>query len=233
MWPYGYLNNMLLFGIWPPIKIQLYLKKKRLRSCGGEWTLLFKNHLLDGIASGTISVAFRRWKRANVKTGGQLHTSIGLIEIMSIAIVTDLDITESDVLLSGFSTREELFKEINSFSHEGDIYRIGVTRIGADPREELRERDTLTEEEFSELLIRLERLDKASSLGPWTAEFLRLIDKNPGVRSTELADVIGWETEKLKLNVRKLKNLGLTISLGTGYMISPRGETVMDRLVLK
>jgi hypothetical protein len=76
-------------------------------------------------------------------------------------------------------------------------------------------------------------LDKASSLGPWTAEFLSLIDKHPGVRATELAAAIGWETEKLKLNVRKLKNLGLTISLGTGYRISPRGKTVMNRLNLK
>lgn len=207
--------------------------QNRLRLDGGDGALLFKNHILDGIASGKISVAFRRWKRANVKTGSQLHTSIGLVEVKSIAIVSDRDITESDVHLAGFSSREKLFEEINSFSHEGDIYRIEVTRIGADPREELRERVTLTDEEFSELLMQLERFDKASSRGPWTKEFLRLIDKHPGVRSTELAAAIDWEAEKLKLNVRKLKNLGLTISLGTGYMISPCGKTVMDKLGLK
>lgn len=192
--------------------------------------MLFKQHILDGIANGTISVAFRRWKQANVHKGSQLHTTIGLIEIMSIAIISELDINESDVRLAGFSTREELFKEINSFSPEGDIYRIEVTRIGDDPRKELRERDTLTEEEFAELITRLKRMDKASSHGSWTTEFLCLIAKHPGVRSTELAETIGWEKEKLKLNVRKLKNLGLTISLGTGYMISPRGKTVMNRL---
>ncbi|MBH5320286.1 hypothetical protein I6N90_21070 [Paenibacillus sp. GSMTC-2017] len=191
--------------------------------------MLFKGYILEGIANSTISLAFRRWSKARVKKGSQLHTSIGLIEIMSIVIVADTEITESDVVLAGFSTRSALFKELDSFSQEGDIYRIGVSRVGADPREELRERDILTDAEWSNLLIRLGRLDRASSSGPWTSEFLKLIDKHPGVRSTELAAAIGWETEKLKLNVRKLKNLGLTISLGTGYQISPRGKALMDK----
>jgi len=41
---------------------------------------------------------------------------------------------------------------------------------------------------------------------------------------------VGLEKEAFKLNVRKLKNLGLTESLGTGYRISPRGRSVLERL---
>ena len=33
-----------------------------------------------------------------------------------------------------------------------------------------------------------------------------------------------------KLDVRKLKELGLTESLRPGYRLSPRGESVLDRL---
>lgn len=51
---------------------------------------------------------------------------------------------------------------------------------------------------------RLERLDQASPAGVWTGDFLRIIEKNPGVRAAELAVAIGWETDKLKLNVLKL-----------------------------
>ncbi|GKU79383.1 hypothetical protein [Paenibacillus sp. L3-i20] len=192
--------------------------------------MLFKGHILEKIAEGTISLAFRRWRRAQIKPGSRLHTPIGLIEIKSLEIIIDTDITESEVALAGFSTRTELLKELDSFSYEGDIYRIEVTRIGDDPREELRERDILTEAEWSDLLARLGRLDRASSSGPWTSKFLKLICEHPGVRSTELAAEIDWETEKLKLNVRKLKNLGLTISLGTGYRISPRGKALLDRM---
>lgn len=195
--------------------------------------MLFKQRILDGIADGVISVAFRRWRRAGVKQGSRLHTSIGLIEVTSIAVVTEREITETDAVRAGFSTRGELFKEIDSFSDEGDIFRIEVIRIGADPREQLRERDEMTDEEFADLRTRLERLDKASPLGPWTAKFLCLVNEHPGVRAANLAATIGWETEKLKLNVRKLKNLGLTISLGTGYRVSPRGRMAMNKLGLE
>lgn len=196
----------------------------------GDESMLFKNHILNGIADGTVSLAFRRWKQARVKKGSQLHTPVGLLEIGSVTVVSELDINESEAICAGYSTPEELLKEMHSFSREGNIYRIEVTRVGPDPREALREQDDLTDEQFEELHTRLKRLNNASSSGPWTAVFLKLIDGHPGVRAAELAAEIGWETEKLKLNVRKLKNLGLTISLGTGYRISPRGKSVMSKL---
>ena len=36
--------------------------------------------------------------------------------------------------------------------------------------------------------------------------------------------------QPFKLDVRKLKGLGLTISLGTGYRLSPRGEAYLRHL---
>jgi hypothetical protein len=66
-------------------------------------------------------------------------------------------------------------------------------------------------------------------VGPWTATTLDLIGQFPGRRAPELAEIAGMETERFKTNVRKLKGLGLTISLGTGYRISPRGEAFLAR----
>lgn len=192
--------------------------------------MLFKNHILTGIADGTVTIAFRRWIKARVNEGSRLHTSIGLLEITSVVLVSEHEITESDANQAGFATRKELIKEINSFSDVGNIYRLEVTRIGADPREALREEDTIDGEGYEELLKRLDRLDRASPGGPWTKAFLFLINDHPGTRSTDLAAIVQWEQEKLKLNVRKLKNLGLTISLGTGYQISPRGKALLDKL---
>jgi len=42
-----------------------------------------------------------------------------------------------------------------------------------------------------------------------------------------LAAELNLERAPFKLNVRKLKNLGLTMSLETGYRISPRGEALL------
>ena len=39
----------------------------------------------------------------------------------------------------------------------------------------------------------------------------------------------GRETLPFKIDVRKLKNLGLTISLPIGYELSPRGEAYLAR----
>jgi hypothetical protein len=41
---------------------------------------------------------------------------------------------------------------------------------------------------------------------------------------------VGQEKEAFKVNVRKLKNLGLTESLERGYRLAPRGARVLAAL---
>jgi hypothetical protein len=53
---------------------------------------------------------------------------------------------------------------------------------------------------------------------------LEVIAASPGVRAADLAARLGRETAPFKLDVRKLKALGLTLSLEVGYRLSPRGE---------
>ena len=50
------------------------------------------------------------------------------------------------------------------------------------------------------------------------------------VVSTTLAESAGIERADFKLNVRKLKALGLTISLDVGYRLSPRGVALLATL---
>jgi predicted transcriptional regulator len=59
---------------------------------------------------------------------------------------------------------------------------------------------------------------------------LRAIDERPGVVSTLLAEQVGLDRPALKLNVRKLKALGLTESLEVGYRLSPRGAAALAAL---
>ena len=58
---------------------------------------------------------------------------------------------------------------------------------------------------------------------------LRLIAGHPGTVSTTLANQLGLARPDFKDNVRKLKTLGLTISLDVGYRVSPRGEAFLKR----
>ena len=100
-----------------------------------------------------------------------------------------------------------------------------VRPAGPDPRDQLAADDDLTASEIAELDRRLARLDRAS--GPWTAATLVAIQANPGRRAGDLAAAAGRETRSFKLDVRKLKALGLTQSLQVGYRLSPRGEAYL------
>src|SRR3546814_11690556 len=72
------------------------------------------------------------------------------------------------------------------------------------------------EAEITQILAGLERLDRASPIGPWTFDTLRIIDANPEVRAPDLAAELGRPTPELKRDVRKLKERGLTESLAIG-----------------
>jgi biotin operon repressor len=73
-------------------------------------------------------------------------------------------------------------------------------------------------------------MDRSSSRGPWTGAVLALIADRPGIVSAVLAEAMGWERQDFKLHVRRLKELGLTLSLDVGYRLSPRGESYLNHL---
>ena len=118
-------------------------------------------------------------------------------------------------------------KKALSARSDDPAWRIGLAYAGPDPREALRAA-VPDADEIATINARLDRLDAASSYGAWTRETLDLIDLNPTVRAPDLAARVGRETADFKKDVRKLKELGLTESLAIGYLLSPRGEAVVD-----
>jgi hypothetical protein len=182
---------------------------------------------LAGVATGEISLLFRRWQRANVKVGTQQRTRIGVVIVDSVGVVEERDLTDADARSAGHPGLAALLKALNRRG-DGDIHRIQLHLAGPDPRIALRERADLTEDEVTEIRIRLSRMDERSSFGPWTQETLRMIAEQPGVRAPDLALSVGRETQPFKVDVRKLKELGLTESLAVGYRLSPRGRAFLD-----
>ena len=59
---------------------------------------------------------------------------------------------------------------------------------------------------------------------------LETLDAHPGVRALDICGLVGQGKERFKANVRKLKKLGLTESLGTGYRLSSRGKELLRML---
>jgi hypothetical protein len=191
--------------------------------------VLFKRHALDGLADGTITVAFRRWARPRVRAGGQLRTAVGVLAVDAVDEMDFADITEDDARRAGFASLSDLLDDLAT-QREGRVFRIALHVAGPDPRAELRGRDALTDDELAELERRLARLDAASRHGAWTLAVLRLIRDRPEVRAGDLAPTRGQEKLAFKRDVRKLKELGLTESLEIGYRLSARGRTVLSHL---
>jgi hypothetical protein len=189
--------------------------------------MLLKQATLAGIKEGTITLQFRRWKRPTVKAGGTLLTSVGQLAIGSVDVVEPQDITSSDAVAAGFQTLESLQTALDAKS--GDIYRVRLSYLGADPRIALRS-ELPDDAEIEKILSRLDGLDARSTGGAWTRPTLRVIRARPQERAAELASEVGMERTQFKAQVRKLKGLGLTESLEIGYRLSPRGEAVLDRL---
>lgn len=193
--------------------------------------MLFKEIHLNGIKSGRITLAFRRWQKAAVKIGSLLHTSIGLVEIRTIEIVNEKDITNKEALDAGFTDKKQLLKSL-SRNNRGTIFKIAVGYHSADPRIKLREQTELSEQQFVDLKKKLDRLDNYSKKGDWVEIILTTIKDNPNLHAAGIAKLTGFEKEWLKLNIRKLKNLGLTISHNLGYKLSPFGNQLLKKLLL-
>ena len=188
--------------------------------------MLFRQGILQGIAEGRVTLAFRRWRRAPPADGSLLRTPVGVLRLDRITVVDEGYITPDDVRRTGLSL-DELRASIDG---DGTLLRIELRLAGEDPRIALRER--LPEyAELETIVARLARID-ATSTGPWTTRYLQLIAGQPGVVSHVLAAQTVADVPPFKRRIRQLKELGLTESLEVGYRLSPRGRAVLEHLAL-
>jgi hypothetical protein len=183
---------------------------------------------LRAIANGTVTQAFRRWEAPRVRPGGTQRTAIGVVAFDAVDPVERNELTEEDARTSGFACLDELLAMLDR-KPAGEVYRVRLRMQGPDPRLALRE-SVPDRAQLADITRRLERLDRASHHGPWTRDVLRAIGAGEGIRAAELAAGFGREKMPFKLDVRKLKELGLTESLRPGYRLSPRGRAVLAAL---
>ena len=151
--------------------------------------MLIERKFLDELAAGRIDLAFRRWPRARVKAGTRLSTAIGIVEVVSIDVVTLAAIDARAVRRAGYSTRAALLAELRG--RKGRVHRIRLRRTGPDPRRALARRSRMDAAERRELRGRLDRMDSRSRGGSWVWRTLRLIAAHPGTGAATLSAKLG------------------------------------------
>ena len=172
-----------------------------------------------GILAGRITVSFRNWKRPHAAVGGvyRLRPS-GAVKVTNVRPVRLCDIEAGDLRRSGFDS----VAEVAAFLKLPDS--ANVTRVEFKLTDELAGKP-LPELSADEVVTRLHAADRRGAT-PWTADVLALIRAHPATRAGDLAPRMGWDTPAFKANVRKLKRIGLTQSLETGYRLTDLGEQV-------
>jgi hypothetical protein len=186
--------------------------------------MLFTADSVPGLADGTITLTFRTWSRPQAKVGGRYRVWGLLLEVDSVERVDPATISDMEARRAGHASAAALRDALEKKGHDGEVWRVEFRCVGADDRIARRNETTLDPEKFANMERRLARLDKASETGAWTRRTLDLIEAYPGVVSTRLAARMNMERPAFKVNVRKLKEMGLTESLEIGYRLSALGE---------
>jgi hypothetical protein len=185
--------------------------------------MLFQRRFHERIAKGEIGCTVRIWQRPHVKVGGRYALGRGAIVVDKIHETRLDDITPALARRCGFESLVDLMK----VAKHGPGERVFVIDFHYDSNAGARpvpSTGPVSAEELAALVQRLEAMDRRSRNGPWTLATLRAIEARPGVLAARLATSLSRPRAEFKRDVRKLKVLGLTLSLEIGYRLTPRGE---------
>ena len=191
--------------------------------------MLFEQRFWPLIADGSVTLTFRRWRRCQAVAGRRYRTPGGIIEVERVDVVTR---RASAIARPADRATHRPPRSSPTFVGKRRRPSTGCSSTRSpSPTRGLSWRRPTTSPPMNRAEIdqRLERLDRASSHGPWTRPVLEAVAARPGVRAPDLAAGFGRETQPFKLDVRKLKNLGLTISLEVGFACRPRGRGLSRR----
>jgi hypothetical protein len=191
--------------------------------------LLFKKPFFAGLVSGAITLTFRRWQKPHVRAGGRYRCHpIGVLEVDDVRTVTVGSISADDARKAGFGSREVLvayLAELGPLDGSTVVHRVVLHHGGDGDRVPLALEDSLSADDVKAIAAKLARMDGKK---PWTRQTLALIARHPRIAASKLAAKVGRETLDFKIDVRKLKKLGLTQSFEVGYEIAPRGRAYLD-----
>jgi len=184
--------------------------------------LLFQKRFHEGLVLGDVTLTFRRWDKPHVKRGGRYRCHpIGVLEVDRVERVSVADVTERDAERAGFESREQMLHYMQSgakdeLDDDSELWRIELHYGGDGDRVAIALDDLLAAADVDAIRRQLERMDANAT---WTAKTLAIIEKHPRIAASKLAARLGRETAEFKVDVRKLKKLGLTQSFETGYEI--------------
>src|SRR5689334_25390149 len=101
-------------------------------------SMLMPMRMAEGVADGSITLTYRRWKKLQVVVGNRYRTAAGRLQVDKIDIVADVSrITQADARRAGFESKEAILKFLRG-DEAIPVYRIRFHPVeGPDERSEL------------------------------------------------------------------------------------------------
>src|SRR6188768_3550517 len=118
--------------------------QRRRGPAGSIRPMLFASRFVPGIANGSVTLTFRRWRTRQAIVGHRYRTLAGMIEVDEVSMVEPGSITDVEARSSGYEDASTLVADLR-----GDP-SLPVTRVrfravdGPDPRSVLAGDDDLT-----------------------------------------------------------------------------------------
>jgi hypothetical protein len=141
--------------------------------------MLIKLDVLEAIRRGDIDLQFRRWKRRSVKPGGTLKTRVGILAIGEITPIRAEDVTEADAKRAGFADVADFLVWLDTMK-PGELDRIEISYHGEDPLIAFRNNADLSDQELTEVVATLDKMDAQGKVPQWTLTVMNLIAGDPG-----------------------------------------------------
>ena len=188
--------------------------------------MLLKRTVLQAIARGDVTLAFRRWKKPSVRVDTRLRTDIGVLSILSVEALQESDVSEEDARAAGYSDRASLMAELST-QPQAQLYRIQLALGEPDRDLCLQDASNLTPEGLRHVQDELDQWDRSSPRRAWTRQLLRTIADLPQQSNVELAQRLRIDRDELKDQLRRLNDLGLIEPLHPGHRLSQRGLALL------
>jgi hypothetical protein len=127
--------------------------------------------VFERIRAGEVDLAFRRWQKPTVKTGGRLRSALGELSIIDVSVVEPDSITDEEAIRAGAVSAEDLradlFRERKSSgrgrtakpTEKSLIYRVELRYAGEDTRIALRVAE-LSESELEALVAKVRAMEQ-------------------------------------------------------------------------
>lgn len=185
-----------------------------------------KDH--EAVKSGKITLTFRDWGTLSLKKNKIYKSSnLGLLRILDIGFKKLSDITIDEIKKSGLRSlhkfKDEYEEKANrkvDFSTEATV-RIEFEYLGEDIENKKRLMGKVTPMELYEIKEKILILDEKSDF-PCTIKTLKTLSKNGTLFLKDLEKILKIPAEKIKQNMRELKDLNLIYSDSKkGYSLTP------------